>query len=137
MTNYLYEPVIIYITREFHISQARQSAVKLAEHLGFNKAKCCIISTSISELANNLVFHTIRGGSITIIPLIKEDKKGIEIIAEDDGPGIPDIDLAMKDGYSTTGGMGSGLGGVNRLMDEFEIVSRIGAGTRITARKWR
>lgn len=137
MPNNLYDPVKVNITREYHISHARQEAVKLAEILGFNKASCCIISTSVSELANNLVFHTIRGGNITIIPLIKDDKKGIEIIAEDEGPGIPDIDLAMHDGYSTTGGMGSGLGGVKRLMDEFEIVSQIGLGTRIKARKWR
>ncbi|MEE4356444.1 MAG: anti-sigma regulatory factor [Desulfococcaceae bacterium] len=125
------------VSKEIHVSQARQLGVKIAESLGFGKADCCIISTSVSELANNLIIHTFRGGSIFFRVLEKDDKKGIEIIAEDTGPGIRDIDLSMRDGYSTCGGLGSGLGGVKRLMHEFEITSEYGKGTCITARKWR
>ncbi len=64
-------------------------------------------------------------------------KRGIEVVATDDGPGISDVPLAMQDGYSTSGGLGLGLPGVRRLMDEFDIVSRFGKGTTVTVRKWR
>jgi len=131
------EKNIIRITREFHISQARQAGKLLAESLGFGKTECCIIVTSISELANNLICHTIHGGTLAVSAVEHDGRKGIEISAEDDGPGILDIAIAMQDGYSTCGGLGSGLGGVKRMMQEFEIESVPGKGTRVTARKWR
>jgi len=131
------EKNIIRITREFHISQARQTGKRVAESLGFGKTECCIIVTGISELANNLICHTIHGGTLVISTVMRDGRKGIEITAEDEGPGISDIALAMQDGYSTCGGLGSGLGGVKRMMQEFEIASVPGKGTRVTARKWR
>ncbi len=81
-------------------------------------------------------FHTNKGGTLSFIPVRNEKIEGIEIISEDEGPGIPDIELAMQDGFSTCGGLGGGLPGVKRLMDEFEITSKE-TGTRIVARKWK
>ncbi len=88
-------------------------------------------------MASNLFFHTHRGGTITLSVLNKPGAVGLEVIAEDDGPGIPDVRLAMQDGYTTNRGLGGGLPGTERLMDEFEITSRVGDGTRIVARKWQ
>jgi serine/threonine-protein kinase RsbT len=95
------------------------------------------LATAVSELAHNLVRHATRGGTITVTVLRRSDKNGIEVIAEDDGPGIPDVTLAMQDGFSSTDGLGSGLPGAKRLMDDFEITSTVGTGTRIVARKWQ
>jgi serine/threonine-protein kinase RsbT len=67
----------------------------------------------------------------------KENADGIEVVARDDGPGIPDINLAMQDGYTTKKGLGLGLPGTKRLMDEFEIASEVGRGTTVVTRKWR
>ena len=125
------------VTEEFHIPETRHKTRFLAEALGFRKVIVFYIMTSVSELANNLFFHTDKGGTITLAPLMRTGNVGIEIIAEDHGPGIADIDLALTDGFSTNRGLGGGLPGVKRLMDELEIRSKIGLGTRITARKWQ
>ena len=130
-------PVIIPVTEEYHISETRHKAKSLAETLGFRQTIVFYIMTSVSELANNLIFHTDKGGTITLAPLIRTDNVGMEIIAEDQGPGIADIDLALTDGFSTNRGLGGGLPGVKRLMDEFEIKSKVGLGTQVTARKWQ
>jgi len=129
--------VIVEITEEYHISQARQKALALAEETGFNRVAVFYLGTSVMELANNLFFHARRGGTITLIPVRRNGDFGIEIIAEDEGPGIPDLKLALQDGFSTNGGLGGGLPGIKRLMDEFEISSSPGSGTRIVARKWQ
>ena len=131
------DPVIIHVTEERHVAQARQAAVALAEEIGFKRVLVYYVATSVSELANNLFFHAIRGGAITLTPLRREDEIGIEVVAEDDGPGIPDVELALQDGFTTNGGLGGGLPGVERLMDEFEIASTVGVGTRVVARKWQ
>ena len=94
------------------------------------------MATAISELARNIVRYAVRGE--IILRLVQNDgKKGIEVVANDDGPGIPDVGLAMQDGYSTSGGLGLGLPGTRRLMDDFEITSDFGKGTTVTARRWR
>jgi len=131
------EPIIVRVTEEYDIPETRHKARFLAEALGFRKILVFYIMTSVSELANNLFFHTDKGGTITLAPLRPTGNTGIEIIAEDQGPGIADIDLAMKDGFSTNRGLGGGLPGVKRLMDELDIQSEVGTGTRITARKWK
>ena len=136
MKNTTPEPMIIRLTEEHHIAQARQAAKSLAQAIGFRRVAAYYVSTSVSELANNLFFHAARGGAITLVALRREGEVGIEVIAEDDGPGIPDVELALQDGFSTTGGLGGGLPGVERLMDEFEITSTVGVGTRVVARKW-
>jgi serine/threonine-protein kinase RsbT len=94
------------------------------------------VATAISELARNIVRYAVRGE--IILRLVQNDgKKGIEVVANDDGPGIPDVGLAMQDGYSTSGGLGLGLPGTRRLMDDFEITSDFGKGTTVTVRRWR
>ncbi len=125
------------IRSELDVITARQTAKKEAERLGFRSAKAYRLATAVSELAFNLRFHAHPGGTIRIAGVSDRGRVGIEIVAEDAGPGIPDIELAMQDGYSTNKGLGSGLPGARRLMDEFSIQSKVGVGTRIVARIWR
>ena len=114
---------------------ARQIAREMAKELGFGLADQTRITTAVSELSRNI--YTFAGtGRVVVKALSESAKKGMEIIAEDRGPGIPDIELAMQDGYATSKGLGQGLPGTKRLMDEFEIKSEMGKGTTVTIRKW-
>ncbi len=114
---------------------ARQFAREMAKELGFGLADQTRITTAVSELSRNI--YTYAGtGRVVVKALSGSAKKGIEIIAGDKGPGIPDIELAMQDGYTTSRGLGQGLPGTKRLMDEFEIESGVGVGTTVTVRKW-
>jgi serine/threonine-protein kinase RsbT len=94
------------------------------------------VATAASELANNLWMHSRRGGRVSLALSGEGAGRGVELRADDDGPGIADITRAMSEGYSTGGGLGCGLPGVQRLMDEFTIDSAAGRGTRVVARKW-
>jgi serine/threonine-protein kinase RsbT len=125
------------IVDELDIAFARQNAMRLAQRLGFRSAKVHRLATAVSELANNLHFHAQAGGTIRIGLVRESGRVGIEVVSEDGGPGIADLDLAMKDGYSTNHGLGGGLPGARRLMDDFSIASEVGVGTRIVARLWR
>jgi serine/threonine-protein kinase RsbT len=125
------------VTEEHHIAGARQVCRALAEQMGFSSVEICYVETSVSELAANLFYHTSFGGRLTLRSVKGVRGMGMEILSEDSGPGIEDIELAMQDGFSTSGGLGSGLPGVSRLMDEFEISSCPGEGTRIRARRWK
>lgn len=127
----------IVVSREVDVSHARQAALALAQALGFSRAAAYRLATAVSELGTNLVFHATHGGIISLSPLDAPGRVGLELVASDDGPGIADIDHAMCDGVSENGGLGSGLPGTRRLMDEFEISSRPGIGTRVVARLWR
>lgn len=109
----------------------------MAELYSFSPVSVCCITTSVSELAGNLFFHATDGGIITIDLIQSDSAIGLEVIAEDQGPGITNIELAMTDGFSTNGGLGGGLPGVRRLMDQFQINSSPDQGTRIIARKWK
>ena len=131
------EPIIILVTEEYQVAQARRAAMALAESLGFKQVAVYSIATSVSELAYNLLLHASRGGTIALTALERKGQMGIEVIAEDNGPGILDPERVVQDGVSTAGGLGGGLAGVGRLMDEFEITSAPGVGTRIVARKWQ
>lgn len=122
---------------EADVSRARVAAIDLAKTAGFSRVDAYRLATAVSELGNNLVFHSRSGGTVLIAPVRCADAHGIEVVAEDDGPGIADLEQAMTDGYSTNGGLGSGLPGCRRLMDHFEIASRPGAGTRVMVRLWR
>lgn len=124
------------VNKESHIAKARIAAQLLAKSLGFLDVDTGCVATSVSELANNLLSHTPNGGTITMIAIKQNGKVGIEIIAVDEGPGIQDLKQAMQDGFSTNRGLGGGLPGVKRLMDEFYITSEVGRGTRIVTRKW-
>ncbi len=131
------EPVVVPVMAEHQIVQAWQTARALAESDGFGQVLTYYVVTSVAELANNLVLHTSQGGTISIVLVRHHRRRGIEVVAEDQGPGIADIPQAMQDGFSTIGGLGSGLPGVTRLMDECEITSTPGIGTRVVARKWQ
>ena len=129
--------VVVPISEEWHIARALRTAKSVAHAAGLTEVAVYSVATSVSELANNIFFHSRSGGAITINVLKQTGRSGVEIIAEDTGRGIADIDLAMQDGHTTNGGLGGGLPGVERLMDEFEINSTVDVGTRIVARKWR
>jgi serine/threonine-protein kinase RsbT len=115
---------------------ARQIVREMAKELGFGLADQTRITTAVSELSRNIYLYA-GTGRVVVKALSESAKKGMEIIAEDKGPGIPDIEMAMQDGYSTSKGLlGQGLPGTKRLMDEFEIKSEMGKGTTVTIRKW-
>jgi serine/threonine-protein kinase RsbT len=113
---------------------SRQLAREMARELGFGLADQTRITTAVSELSRNIYLYA--GTGRVIIKAVSSAKKGIEIVAKDKGPGIPDIELAMQDGYSTSKALGQGLPGTKRLMDEFEIKSEVEVGTTVTIRKW-
>jgi len=110
-------------------------AIGLAEAAGFNRTEQYRIGTAVSELARNIFTYANRG-EVTIRTLKRGTKNGIEIVAEDNSPGIADIGSAMEDHFSTSDSLGLGLSGAKRLMREFHIDSELGVGTKITMRKW-
>jgi serine/threonine-protein kinase RsbT len=114
---------------------ARQQGRALAALIGFSSSNLTIIATAISEVTRNIVEYA-SGGELRLTPVKNGHKRGMKIIASDEGPGIPDIGLVMRDGYSTGQGLGIGLPGTRRLMDEFEIVSEMSRGTTVTMTKW-
>jgi serine/threonine-protein kinase RsbT len=120
------------------IVTARQRGRALAMELGFNGADVTLIAAAISEVARNIVDHA-KKGEIVMCSLNTANggKKGIQIIARDEGPGIRDVAQAMQYGYSTRKGLGVGLPGAKWLMDEFDIASEVGRGTTITMKKWK
>jgi serine/threonine-protein kinase RsbT len=123
------------IVNETDVIMASLKAMKMAEIMGFSKISSYAISTAVSELARN-IYKYARSGKINI-KLVKMGKnKGIEIMAEDNGPGIADLSNALKDNFSTSNSLGLGLPSVKRLMDEFNIESELNNGTKITTRKW-
>lgn len=129
------DEIVVPIKTDADVVQARQRARILAEPLRFSSSELTLIATAISEVARNIVSYAGRGN--IILSLIQKGKRrGIQVIAKDDGPGIPDVALALEDGYSTSRGLGLGLPGSKRLMDEFELVSAVGKGTRVTMVKW-
>jgi serine/threonine-protein kinase RsbT len=91
--------------------------------------------TAASELARNTLVYG-GGGSVTVTPVDNGRRRGVRIVFADEGPGIADLDLAMTDGYTTGGGLGLGLSGARRLVDEFEVDTQVGRGTAITVTKW-
>jgi serine/threonine-protein kinase RsbT len=104
--------------------------------LGFNLLDQTKLVTVTSELARNAVIYG-GGGVIRLEPVSNGSRQGLCLTFEDQGPGIPDIELAMKDGYTTGNGLGLGLGGAKRLVNEFQIDSHPGEGTRISVVKWK
>jgi serine/threonine-protein kinase RsbT len=124
------------IENELDIIAARRCAKEVAKELGFSTVDQVRIATAISELARNVVLYA-KEGSIIVRALCEGERKGLEISVADNGPGIPNVELAMTDGYSTSGGLGAGLPGARRLMDTFRVDSQLGQGTTIVARKWK
>jgi serine/threonine-protein kinase RsbT len=128
--------VRIHIASERAILEARQRGRELANDVGLGFAGLAIVATAISELARNILRYA-GEGDVVVQAVEESGRRGVMIIASDTGPGIAVLDDAMRDGYSTSGGLGMGLPGVKRLMDDFEVCSRAGAGTRVVARKWK
>jgi len=123
------------INSDADIVAARQQGRALAAELGFSSGDLTLIATAISEVARNIVAYAKRGE--IVLSLVEQGtKRGIVVEAHDSGPGIPDIAQAMQDGHSTSHGLGFGLPGAKRLMDEFDIISQVGEGTTIVMKKW-
>lgn len=120
------------------VSEARRLAKAMAIEIGFDIKESEEIAIAVSELASNLVKHA-QSGHLILTPLEDGGRLGIKIESQDAGPGIPDVDQAITDGFSTTGSLGYGLGSINRLMDEFEIRTSTSGktGTYITCLRWR
>jgi serine/threonine-protein kinase RsbT len=125
----------VVITHDGDVVTARQLGRDMAKESGFYGSDLTLIATAISEIARNIVSYAQRG-ELSFSLLQDGARRGLMVIARDEGPGIPDIELAMRDGFSTGKSLGLGLPGAKRLMDEFEIQSEIGKGTTITMRKW-
>ena len=117
------------------IVTARQKGRKLAMELGFQSTDVTLIAAAISEVARNIVDHA-KQGEVIINQIQNGTKSGVMIIARDEGPGISDIPQAMQYGFSTRKGLGVGLPGAKWLMDEFDIVTKVGEGTKVTMKKW-
>lgn len=124
------------ILSDADVVRGRQKGRELAAEVGFSSTELTLIATAISEVARNIVRFAARG-EILVRLVERNGRRGVTIVARDAGPGIPDVSRAMADGYSTYQGLGLGLPGSRRLMDEFEIVSEVGKGTTVTMTKWR
>ncbi len=119
-----------------HVVMARQAVRRRAVDLGFSLVEQTKIVTAASELGRNVIQHG-GGGQATLETLVDGHRRGLRLTFEDQGPGIADIAIAMKDGYSTAGGLGLGLSGAKRLSNEFEIASAPGIGTRVVITRWK
>jgi RNA polymerase sigma factor (sigma-70 family) len=125
----------ISVTSDPDVVTARQKGREIAARAGFATTDLTLVATAISEIARNIVKFA-RRGQLTVTLVTDDGRTGVTIVARDSGPGIPDVGRALQDGYSTYRGLGLGLGGARRLMDEFEIVSEVGVGTTVTMTKW-
>jgi serine/threonine-protein kinase RsbT len=125
----------IRVVSEVDIVTARQQGRALAAQLGFASSEQALIATAISELARNIVQYAGRG-QVDISIEHQGGRRGIGVVASDQGPGIPDVRRALEDGFSTGHGLGLGLPGTKRIMDDFELVSEVGKGTRVAVKKW-
>lgn len=127
---------ILPIRTETDVVVVRQKVRTVSVDLKFSLVDQTKMVTAASELARNVLIYG-GGGSVAIEVLLREYRSGLRLTFEDQGPGIPDIDLAMKDGYTSGHGLGMGLGGARRLVNEFEITSRVGEGTRVVITRWK
>ena len=124
------------VSRDADVVAARQRAREVAIEAGFAATDATLVATAVSEIARNIVQFATRG-EIAISPVERAGHRGVTVVARDAGPGIPDLEEALRDGYSSYGGMGLGLPGCRRLMDEFEISSEVDRGTTLVMTKWR
>ena len=129
------EPVQVAVNWPSDVPRAAESGKGLAIALGFSEAHADAIALVVTELAANLIRHA-SGGTVRVSAVNEVDRRGIEVETVDKGPGIPDVERAITDGYSTAGGLGLGLGAVNRMMDELAIRGGTNGGTVIVCRRW-
>jgi serine/threonine-protein kinase RsbT len=130
------DEIRVAITADADLISARAEGRALAERLGFPQPDSTLIATAISEIARNIIVHA-GSGEIVLRPLEEDKRYGLAVIARDAGPGIRDVDAALRDDYSGWGGLGLGIPGARRLMDEFHIDSEPDKGTTVTMKKWR
>jgi serine/threonine-protein kinase RsbT len=123
------------VASEGDVVTVRRRVRESAATLGFSLVDQTKVVTAASELARNTLIHG-RGGEM-VLATLNGPRVGIRLTFEDKGPGIPDIDLALRDGFTTGSGLGLGLGGAKRLVNEFEVKSRAGEGTRVTVVRWK
>ena len=123
------------VSEDVDVVVARQAGRALAEELGMSSSLQTMVATAISEVARNIVVYADRG-EIVISVVENGYRRGVQVVARDEGPGIDDVDLALSDGYSSAGSLGLGLPGARRLMDEFELASSPREGTTVVMRKW-
>ena len=128
--------VRVAINADADLVDARAEGRAMAERLGFPRPDPTLIATAISEVARNIVVHVGRG-EILLRPIQEAHRYGLVVIARDEGAGIRDLEGALREEYSARGGLGLGLSGARRLMDEFEIESSADTGTTVTMKKWR
>jgi RNA polymerase sigma factor (sigma-70 family) len=129
------DEVRVRVESDADIVAARQAARELASRLGFSRTDLTLIATAVSEIARNIV--RFAGSGEVLVELLEHPHQGVRVVARDTGPGIADVERALTDGYSTYDGLGLGLPGARRLMDEFAVVSEMGRGTTVTMTKWR
>jgi serine/threonine-protein kinase RsbT len=130
------EEIRVPINADPDLVAARQAGRDVARELGFSTTDQTLIATAISEIARNIVQHA-RSGEVIVTPVVERGRKGVVIVANDIGPGIPDVDLALREGYSTSAsGLGLGLPGARRLVEEFHLTSEVGRGTTVVMKKW-
>ncbi|MDQ3889009.1 MAG: ATP-binding protein [Actinomycetota bacterium] len=130
------DEIHIPIASDADMVPARAEGRALALALGFSRTDATLIATAISEVARNIVVH-VGSGEVVMKPVYEDARYGIVVIARDEGPGIRDVEAALGHGYTGRGGLGLGLPGARRLMDEFDIESDSGSGTTVTMTKWR
>jgi serine/threonine-protein kinase RsbT len=130
------DDVRLRIVSEADLVVARAEGRMLALNLGFSRTDATLIATAISEIARNILVH-VGEGDVRLSSLREDTRRGLVVVAVDKGPGIRDLDSALELGYASRGGLGLGLPGARRLMDEFEIKSDVDQGTTVTMTKWR
>jgi serine/threonine-protein kinase RsbT len=130
------DSVRVAIDSDADVVIARQEARAMGVELRFSSTDLTLLATAISEVARNVTTYAGRG-EVALRVLRERGREGIEVVCADDGPGIPDVELALQDGYTTGNGLGLGLPGARRLVDEFELDTEPGRGTRVRLVKWR
>ena len=123
------------IEHEGDIVTARQKGRELSAARGLSVTEQTLVATAISEVARNIVVYA-RRGEVVLAPVEERGRCGVMVVARDEGPGIANPELAMRDGYSTANSLGMGLPGAKRLMDEFQLSSTLGKGTTVVMKKW-
>jgi serine/threonine-protein kinase RsbT len=130
------DEVTLILNSEVDVLRARQEGQRLAQEIGLNRVDSVKVATAVSEIASNALFHALHG-SIRLRLLRDGNRLGLSVIVSDKGPGIADLDVALRDGYSTRNSLGIGLGAARRLMDDFEVDTEIGKGTTVSMTKWK
>lgn len=128
-------PIILPIRNDNDVVVARQRAKELGGEVGFGPTDLTLLATAISEIARNITTYA-GSGEVTLEVVQGTGRRGVRVIARDEGPGIADLDAALRDGFSTGTGLGLGLPGARRLVDDFDVETAPGRGTTVTLTKW-